>query len=340
MANIFPARVVAHPSYTVPEPIIQYNQASNAFDLLATEAPMPRLSEGDLFAYINVIGITTKTQAGQSASNQLPSATVRANQINTPTYLLRTHAEYDHHDIAAGANWNVSVPEAQRLGMRQGIYQEMRNAELYGFNPANGEGIISANGITSVNLPPDSAGDTTVVTYDNGQMAFFLLTQILNIKVRMYQLGMPCRVEIVGPQRVLGLFEYPNIVQLVQFQRLGAGSETTKGVIEDILNRNGDTLGWGYDDTLIGKGSSGTDAVVITIPEIKRPNVTGPNTNEFALLTPSLSATVMQLCDMAAPREISVPLALGAIDVLSELRVTPGWPVRPEAVTVVSMQYQ
>jgi hypothetical protein len=43
---------------------------------------------------------------------------------------------------------------------------------------------------------------------------------------------------------------------------------------------------------------------------------------------------------MAAPREIPTPLAGGAIDVLSEWRVTSGWGVRPECVTILSMQYQ
>jgi hypothetical protein len=44
--------------------------------------------------------------------------------------------------------------------------------------------------------------------------------------------------------------------------------------------------------------------------------------------------------DMAAPREIPVPLAGGAIDVLSEWRMTTGWGIRPEAIRLISMQYQ
>jgi hypothetical protein len=42
--------------------------------------------------------------------------------------------------------------------------------------------------------------------------------------------------------------------------------------------------------------------------------------------------------DMAAPREIPTPIA-GAIDVLSEMRSTAGWAVRPEAITILSMAY-
>jgi tagatose-1,6-bisphosphate aldolase non-catalytic subunit AgaZ/GatZ len=39
---------------------------------------------------------------------------------------------------------------------------------------------------------------------------------------------------------------------------------------------------------------------------------------------------------MVAPKEITVPLPGGAVDVLSEIRVTPAWAIRPEVVTILS----
>ena len=65
-----------------------------------------------------------------------------------------------------------------------------------------------------------------------------------------------------------------------------------------------------------------------------------PNTNEFAMLSPSIEGCALQYLDMAAPREIPTPIAGGAIDVVSELRATSGWGLRPEAITIASMQYQ
>ena len=340
MGTVSASYVTVNPSYIMPEIILQYQQASGAFDLLATRDPMARLGEGDLYAYIKKLDVRTKVAGGQAAYNALPSASVVASMISTPTYLLRTRAEYDHHDTAAMSNWGASIVDAQRLGMRQGIFQQMRNALLYGLNPANGEGMLNANGATSISLPADSNGNTTVVTYDNGQMAIFLLTQISAIKTRSMQLGMGARIVILGPQRVLGAFEYQNIVQLTQFQRAGGGTMSTAGVVKDVAEMNEDTIEWVYDDTLIGQGSGGTDAVIITIPEVKKPMGGAINTNEFARLTPGLEACNIMLCDMAAPREIPTPLPGGAIDVLSELRVTSGWALRPEVVTVASMTYQ
>jgi hypothetical protein len=46
------------------------------------------------------------------------------------------------------------------------------------------------------------------------------------------------------------------------------------------------------------------------------------------------------LSDMAAPKEIVSPLPQGGTNIISELRITSGWVLRPEAVTVVSAAYQ
>lgn len=340
MGNITPSYTIVNPSYIMPEVLVKINQVSGAFDTLPNSAPRVALSDGDLYAYIKTFDVRTKVAAGQVAYNLLPSVSIVAAMKSTPTYLIRVRAEYDHHDIAAGGNWGISVPEAQRLGMRQGTFQAMRGALLYGFNPANGEGLLNTAGATSVNLPADSNGNTTVATYDNGQMAFFFLSQIVAMKTRTMQNGLPSRITVLGPQRVLAPMEYSGVVQLTQFQRVGAGTASIAEMIKTMAAVNGDAIDWVYDDTLQGKGAGGTDAVILTIPDIDMPSTSGINTNAFGQLTPSYPGTNIQICDMAAPREIPTPLPGGAIDVLSELRITSGWGLRPEALTILNMQYQ
>ena len=340
MANIATSWVQVHPSFVMPEILIQFQQVSGAFDLFATGNPLVKLGPTDLAVYLKVLDIRTKASVGQTPGNALPSCTTTPRMISTPTYLFRTRAEYDHHEQAATEVWGYSTPLAQQLGMRQAIFQQLRVAALYGVNAANGEGLINANGATTINLPPDSNGNTTVSTYDNGQMAFFLASLVSQMKTRTNQLGTGNHFAFCMPQRVGGMFEYQDIVQVTQFQRTGAGSLSTAGVLKEILERNDDTIEWSYDDTLIGKGSGGTDAVILTMPEVKRLRRNKINTNAFAELTPGLDATTLMLMDQAAPREIPTPLAGGALDVVAELRSTPGWAPRPEAVTVVSMQYQ
>ena len=339
MSNIAASFVTLNPNYMLPELLLPYSQASGAFELLPTGEPMVRLSDGDLVAYIKRIDVRTKAATGQHAYNSLPSCGIAMSMISTATYLQRVRAEYDHHDTAAMGRWGVPIVEAQRLAMRQAHFQLGRVALLYGINPANGEGLLNANGATSVSLPADTFGNSTVTTYDNGQMAFYLLSQLSALKSRTNQLGIGRKFVFLGPQRVLSVFEYQDIVQLTSYQRQGAGTTSTAGVVKDVAEMNDDEIVWAYDDTLIGKGAGGADAVILVMPEVEKPQGSKFNTNEFAKLAPGLDACTLMLCDMAAPREIPTPLPGGAIDVLSEMRITSGWAPRPEAVTIISMTY-
>ena len=329
-----------NPSFIEPEFLVQYSQASGFIDTLADAQLRVRLAEDDLLVYMKQLNVRTKMAASQAGAQELPGVDIQATMISAPTYLLQVRNQYNHHDVAAGSRWGFAVPEAYRLGGRQANFQLARDANLFGMNPQNGEGLLNAPGATSINLPADTNGNTTIVTYDNGQMAFFLAQQVLNIKTRTYQLGIGKKFTILGPQRTLGLFEY-NVVQLVQFQRIGAGTQSTAGTFKEILMANGDTLVWGYDDTLIGAGNNGTDAIIIIMPEVDKPAGPSPvNTNEFAKIMPGSKVCATQYCDMAAPREIVSPLAGGATDFLQEWRISAGWVPRSAALTIVSAQYQ
>jgi hypothetical protein len=335
------AYVTLNPSFIEPEILLQYSQASGFVDTLADGQLRVRLAEDDLIVYMKQLNLRTKMAAGTASMNELPGVDIQATMFSAPTYLQKVRAEYDHHDVAAGGRWGFAVPEAYRLGGRQAHFQLARDANLFGFNPQNGEGLLNAPGATSVNLPADTNGNDTVVTYDNGQMAFFLAQQILNIKTRTYQLGIGKKFTILGPQRTLGLFEY-NVVELVQYQRVGAGTQSTAGTLKEILMSNGDDLTWAYDDTLQGAGvNSDTDIVILAMPEVSKPDGDMPvNTSEFAKMAPGNNVCLTQYCDMAAPREIISPLAGGATDFVQEWRITSGWAPRYQALTIVSMTYQ
>jgi hypothetical protein len=340
MPGISPSFTIVNPSFVEPGIILPYAQASGAFDTLAEGDPLVRLGDGDLYVYMKRLDVRTRMAAGQASYNMLPSVSVAMSMISTSSYNMRVRAEYDHHDTSAMGNWGVNIVEAQRLGMRQGHFQLARNALLYGLNPLLGEGLINAQGATSVLLPPDSNGNDTIVTYDNGELGVWFLTQISALKTRCNQLGIGRSFTILGPQQDLAAMEYQNIVQLVQFKREGAGSTTTAGVIKDVVGMNDDNITWVYDDTLIGQGAGGTDVILLVMPEVKKPVGSKINTNEIAKLAPGIDACTLMYCDMAAPKEIPTPLAGGAIDVLSEWRITSGWGVRPEAITIMNVKYQ
>jgi hypothetical protein len=339
MGNIFPVAVKASPSYTEPELILTYAQASGAFAALAGGKPRVKIGSEDMVVYINRLDLRTEATAGQSPFNLLPSASLEANYYQTPTYLIRVRAIWDHHDMARASGWNVALPAAQDLAMRQGIFQQMRTALLYGFNPANGEGLLNTSGATAVSLPPDTFGNSTASTYDNGQMAMFFLNQMVALKSRMWQSGgnIKNKIVVISPQSIFLQFAYANIVQVTSYQRPGAGTETTGRVIKDVAMESGDTFDWYFDDTLIGQGSGGTNAVLLTMPEIEQPSMPGIDTNEFAGLMPNIKAANLMYADMAAPMKIPTPTPDGAITELQELRITSGWCIRPQAISIIAM---
>lgn len=332
------ALITLNPHFFEPEIILQYSQASGAFDTLCDGAPRVRLPEDALAVYIKRLNLRTKMAGGTAAYNELPGVGLVAGYIQAPTYLLQTRSQYDHHDVAAAGRYGFGLPEAYSLGMRQANFEILRVMLLAGFQPQNGEGLLNTPGAVALNLPTDSNGNDTVLTYDNGQWGLFIVQQIGLLKTRTNQLGLGQKFTILAPQRVLEPFEY-NVVQITQFQRPGAGTSSSAGLIKSVLLDNGDQIVWSYDDTLIGKGAGGTDAVIITMPEVKKPRGGTINTNVFAGVSPGCDAGTLQYVDMAAPREIVSPMPGGATDVITNWRGTSGWGVRPENVLIISMQY-
>ncbi len=331
---------MTHPSLLENEIVVQQNQKSDFIRLLAGGAPRIKIGAEDQAVYLRSLAVRTQVASGPGGSNQLPSVSVTTGLASAPTYLQQVVAEYDHHQIAAMSNWGVSLVDAQRLGMQQGHYQSLRRKALYGEQPQNGEGILNATGITTTSLLADSFGNATFSSYDNGQAALLILSIIAGIKTRTYQFGYNSRFSIVGPQRIIGqLWEVTGVVQLTTYQRPGAGSATISGMVKEILKEHGDYLEFGYDDTLIGQGAGGTDAVIFSMPEIERPDGPGWNTNAFAQVMPGFKPCVIQYADRMAPLEIPTPIVNGGIHVLSEVRSTSGWVTRPEAVTVLSGAY-
>ena len=341
MSYLFPAQAKVNPNYSEPELIITYAQASGFMQLFDGGKPRVRLGTDDLYVYINHLDIRTESQTAQFGANWLPSASLAANYEQAQTYLLRNRNNYDRHMTNAAGRYNVSLPNATELGQRQGIYQQLRSMALYGVNAANNEGLLNAQGATAVTLPADTLDNTQVSTYDNGQMYLWLLSQIVALKTRMYQSGsgLANHISILSPQREFLQFQYGSVVQVTSYQRPGGGTDTIAQAMQKVAEEAGDTITWGYDDTLIGKGAGGTDAVIITIREVETPTMPGINTNEFGELNPQTRAVNVLYTDVPAPIKIQTPIPDGGISQVLEMRATAGWNWRPQGITIASMPY-
>ena len=342
MASVnFPSRARFSPYFEEPDLVITYAQASGFCELFEGGAPRVKLASDDLYVYVNTLDIRTNAQASQVSPSFLAGPELIGGQVSTQTYTLQSRVEYDHTDLASASRYALGLPTALDFANRQGIYQAMRTMALYGVIPANNEGLVNTAGATAVNLPPDSLGNTTTTTYDNGQMAVWFLSQIQALVTNTFQTAPNTRqkVVILSPQRVFVQFQLTNIVQVTSYQRPGAGTDSTAGVIKGMGELSDIDVVWYYDDTLIGKGASGADLVILTTPEVNVPAIRGINTDEFGNVKPHMKAVNLMYTDMAAPMKIPTPIPDGAIEEVHKIRVTCGWCVRPEALFLLSLPY-
>src|SRR5579863_9084996 len=120
MAANGPSWTQVHPSQLLPETIVNFNQASGAFETLGGEGPQVRLNDGDMYVYMKTLTIRTRVMTGQTNANQLPSASIIPAPISAPVYKIRSRAEWDRADESAFNRWGINMVEAQRLGIRQG----------------------------------------------------------------------------------------------------------------------------------------------------------------------------------------------------------------------------
>lgn len=341
MSYLFPAQAKVSPNFSEPELIVTYAQASGFMETMAGGNLRVKLGSDDLYVYVNHLDIRTESVAAQFGSNWLPSASLQAEYEQAQTYLLRNRNNYDRHMISAAGRYAVALPAATERGQRQGIFQQLRSMYLYGYNPGNNEGLLNTQGATQVTLPADPYNNTTVTAYDNGAMFQFLLFQIVNLKQRMFQSGAQIsnKIVILSPQREFLQFQYGDVVQVTSYQRPGGGSNTIAGAMQKVAEEAGDQIVWAYDDTLIGKGAGGNDAIIMCIPEIEVPTMEDPNTNIFGKLQPSTRAVNVMYSDVAAPIKIQTPIPDGGITQVLEIRATAGWCWRPQGLSIISMPY-
>jgi hypothetical protein len=339
MASVFNARTLVHPHHYEPGLIITQSQASGYMDVLAGGSLRVQLGPIDKVIYANTLDARTQIAANQATANVLPGASLTGGFIQTATYTVRQRNEYNEYEVAEAGQYNVALPLAYRYAQRQGAFQFIRNAGLYGVNASNSEGLINTPGATTVNLPPDSFGNSTLRTYDAGQLAIWFNSVIQAGLSRMFLMGTPVRVVILGPQRILGTMQLQDIIQLTSYQRPGSGTATTAQTITTINKEFGYEVEWAFDDTLIGQGgSASTDAVLVGFPELNIPSVPGMNTNEFAQIAPNINANTLQYADVIAPVEVTTPIPEG-LDVTSTMRVSSGWCIRSQAITIAQIPY-
>src|SRR5690349_16610197 len=100
MPNVFNARTIIDPSFYEPELVVTQAQASGYMRTLAGGGLRVKLGPVDKAIYVNRIDVRSQVAANQAIHNQLPSASIVADYLQTATYTSRCRAEYNQWDIA------------------------------------------------------------------------------------------------------------------------------------------------------------------------------------------------------------------------------------------------
>ncbi|HHT8991141.1 TPA: major capsid family protein [Burkholderia cenocepacia] len=330
------------PSHTEPRLLLSFAQKSGAFNALAGRKPKVQTAQGDKAVYVHKLQMKSDARVNQSGAEMLPTPTFATTLISTPMYTIRNRAEWDMSDVNAAGNWGVALPEAYTKASRHGHFNVMRRMLLNGVRPADGEGLINTPNATAVVAPADAAGNSTLMTMDPDFVYSLFLQLTTDLRTRIMAISQGnIRISILAPQRVIGRLQQ-TVVELTGFQRVGAGSASIAGALEQTGEWDGISFEFSADDTLVGAGAGGADLVIINAPELVNPqNGSAINTNEFATLQPSLEDACVQYADRAAPTEFPTPVpGMGAVDVMYHMEASSGWCLRPEALTLLSLKYK
>lgn len=347
MGVIAPTRRILSPSITSPKFVVRNALRSGFMRVLADGQPDVKLTETTRAVYVTTLDVRTLARGAQSNASELPSVDIQYGYISAPTYQQKVGVTYSRDDVNSAADWNSPLPALYSHGMAQAHFQLMRDAALYGFNPQNGEGILNSSASERESLPADSNGKTTLDDYDAGQ-AFQYLLGVFNRRLVACNLmgvtgtynsgGAPVRLVVLAPQRVISKLN-SRIVELTSYQRAGAGSASILQSLVEVMHGNNVSVEFAPDDSLIGRGTGGTDAVIITLPEL--PDVgTIPkfNTNEFGdSVQPNERAMNTMFTDRVVASELSAPWGPEMTRVVSFMRITAGWALRGEGTTILSV---
>ena len=325
------------PHFAYPGMVLDQVVQTGAHFLLGGKTLEDKIPAAVKAVYVSRMRIATQARASMNGYANLPGVDVVRSEMSTPVTSIRMRTGFTSSDETDASAAGYSLQEAHRLGARQGVALAMRNGLLYGFG--DGGGLV--NNAIQASLPPDQLNATTVSTYDNGSLFFFMMQQIAARKVATNQTMTPgLRVVVCAPQRFIAHITGQAIVQTVAIQRQGAGTGNVATLLDDNMRLNDGAIEFVIDDSLQNAGGAGIDYVMISIPEVKTQVIAGGlDVNAFGTLAPNLASSNIMLTRNMVPTEYITPNENGGMNTMYESFCTSGWAIRPEATVRISMPY-
>ena len=299
---------------------------------------MPRL--GDISSPMAYMTSITNTSSNASISNGWAPAVDRADftvgQLSSLFYAINSKVDYTEEDEKGFSKLTgQSLIETLRYISEQGVNNRAHILCSYGSEDGYQQGI--ATQATKTNLPADSTGATTVVTYNPVEMVKFLTKTINEIRNLTYDASMP--TVIFAPINFVSYIE----TELVDFlNSANAGGLTsiigTMNLAQMLANKK--TLVIHADDTLKGRGAGGKDAFLLVAPRITNRDKAG-RFNQNLLAEGTNNALHNTLMIASVLDQIDVNPKVNRVYSETHLtKLTSGWLIRKDTAILCTYTYE
>jgi hypothetical protein len=336
MAGSNLTRVVPHT--VIPGVIAPVNQ--NA-DYLKAFAGITKLGEiGDDYAYLTTLEkIHTPTTIGQQWRGGVDTAQFATNQLAYQYYTIQARFEYTDQQAAKLGKILPGIGIHDLFGRlsRQGIAQRDHYGALFGFDPAQTQGLVKQG--TTASFPADSDGHSTLTAYNPDELMAFMAGQARTAMNNTYGMAKP--VVFMSSVRVVNWIK-STMINLTQYQMPGAGVDSVGGAYSRVV---GEWLGVGKidfvaDDLLKAAGTNSTDVMLFVAPGLSEQDKVDPRYSQYQL--DDLPHNMMNTFKDEAGGLIESPNPIidRVTSVNLSLQTTPGAVTRADAVRVIEVAYE
>ena len=336
MAGVNLQRVVPHS--IIPGVVAPVNQNADYIKALAGITKYGDL--GSDYLYLTTLDkIDTPTTIGQQWRGGVDTAQFSNNQLAWQYYTIQARMEYTDQQAAKLGKIlpGIGIDTLLDKLCRQGINQRDHYGTLFGFDPAQTQGLVKQG--TTATFPADSDAHTTVSSYNPDELMAFMATQARTAMNNTYGMAKP--VVFMSSVRVVNWIKSV-MLNLAQYQMPGAGVDSIGGAYSRVV---GEWLGVGKiefiaDDLLKGAGTGGADVMLFVAPGLTEQDSVKPEYSQYLL--GDLPMNMMNTFkDEAGGLIISRNPVINRVTSADySLQTTPGAVIRADAVRVIEATYE
>jgi len=297
------------------------------------------IEQGDMATMQVVMRTMDNTNSSPSVSQTWDTAISETayslNQIQASVYNISSKYSYNPQESAKFSNaTGESLPEVLEAIGEAGVANALHTGAFYGFDNSAEQGILS--GATKVTLPQDSAGATTVTSYNPAEFVKFMNTIINQIRIKTFNAETPA--VMFGTTEFI-TFIQTEIVNFLSSANSGGvnGIAGTVNMARSWAGENG--LEFYIDDSLKGKGTAGKDAFFIMATKTKNDELYQRFNQNIGIAHSdgTLNNTIMVLpvANISYPN----PAIDGVISTYNYMSSTSGWNIRPECISLITYDF-